>query len=218
MVYYIVKKAVPARDYPSSVSGKKIVQLSVGTVLQVDGGITANNAELGKVYLPAMVDGQRRWVHDAYLTRLDSRRGRALAFAQSLLGSRTGSRAIRWYNGTAAGKADPKPSENFCSTWALWALDQAGVDVAAITARTAEKVRQKAKSCGRWHKKGGGYTPKPGDLVLYHSGGTGGASHTELLVLAAGDKLYTINGNSSGVVRRMERKVSAEYTYGYVEV
>lgn len=36
MSYYVVKKAVAARDFPSSKTGKQVVRLTAGQVVQAD--------------------------------------------------------------------------------------------------------------------------------------------------------------------------------------
>lgn len=218
MSYYVVKKAVAARDFPSSATGKQVVKLTAGQVVQADNCGKFSNTALGKVYLPVLVDGVYRWVHDAYLTAISGKRAVALLHGESWLGKKPGSKAIAWYNSTDSGKADPKPTgEAYCTVGALWGVAQ-GTDLGSLISRTAAKLEKKARNKGIWHAKGGSYEPKPGDLVLFKATGKSSATHTELLASKSGDTLNTINYNASGVCKRQSRKVSDAYTYGYVEM
>ncbi len=218
MSYYVVKKAVAARDFPSSATGNQVVRLTAGQVVQADDCGSFSNTALGKVYLPVLVDGAYLWVHDAYLTAVSSRQAAALLHGESWLGKKPGSKAIAWYNSTDSGKSDPKPtSEAFCTVGALWAVSQ-GTDLGSLISRTAAKLEKKARNRGIWHAKGGDYAPKPGDLVLFRASGKSSATHTELLASVNGETLNTINYNDSGVCKRKTRKVSDDYTYGYVEM
>ncbi|MCC8076406.1 MAG: hypothetical protein LIO95_10790 [Clostridiales bacterium] len=218
MSYYVVKKAVAARDFPSSDTGKQVVKLTAGQVVQADDCGSFSNTALGKVYLPVLVDGAYRWVHDAYLIAISNRQAAALLHGESWLGKKPGSKAIAWYNSTDSGKSDPKPtSEAYCTVGALWGISQ-GTDLGSLISRTAAKLEKKARSKGIWHAKGSSYSPKPGDLVLFKSTGKSSATHTELLASKSGDTLNTINYNDSGVCKRKSRKTTDDYTYGYVEM
>lgn len=217
-MYYIVKKSVPARDFPSSAVGKNMTMLAPGQVVQADDCGVFENTSLHKTYLPCLMDGKRLWVHDAYLDAASSRQAVALLHGELWLGKKPNAKAIAWYNSTPSGKADPKPKgEAHCTVGALWAASM-GADLGSLIARTAAKCEKQARKLGLWHAKGSGYTPKPGDLVLFKASGKSSATHTEILCWKQGDKLYTINFNSSRVCRRMERDVDNGYTYGYIEI
>ncbi|MCC8075273.1 MAG: hypothetical protein LIO95_04910 [Clostridiales bacterium] len=218
MSYYVVKKAVAARDFPSSKTGKQVVKLTAGQVVQTDDCGKFSNTSLNKVYLPVLVDGVYRWVHDAYLIAISDRQAAALLHGESWLGKKPGSKAIAWYNSTDSGKSDPKPtSEAYCTVGAMWGASQ-GTDLGSLISRTAAKLETKARKKGIWHVKGGNYEPKPGDLVQFKSSGKSTATHTELLACKDGSTLNTINYNASKVCKRQTRKVSDDYTYGYVEL
>jgi hypothetical protein len=216
-VYYIVKKAVPLRNFPSSKTGNIVQKLSVGTLVTVDDCGKFVNTELGKTYLPVIVDGNRLWAHETYLQAISERQAAAIKHGESLLGKKPQAKAIAWYNSTSVGKKDPKKKEAYCTVGALWGASQ-GTDLGDLISKNAPTLEKKARKKGIFHAKDSGYTPKPGDLVLFKGSGKTSASHTEVLVLKVGNVLHTINYNSSRVCKRQERKVSDNYTYGYVEI
>jgi hypothetical protein len=216
-MYYIVKKAVPLRDFPSSKVGNVVKKLSIGTLVTADDCGKFVNTELGKTYLPVIMDGSRLWAHDAYLQQITPRQAAAIKHGESWLGRKPQTKAIAWYNSTEQGAKDPKKKENYCTVGALWAAAQ-GTDLGDLIARTAAKCEAKAKEKGLWHAKDSDYNPKPGDLVLFKGKAKNSASHTELLVLKVGNVLHTINYNADKVCKRQERKVSDNYTYGYIDI
>ena len=217
-MYYVVKKQVGGRDFPSSDVGKNVEALVPGQVVQADDCGVFENTALGKTYLPCLIGGRRLWVHDAYLEAVRGRQAAALLHGESWLGKKPNAKAIAWYNSTPSGKADPKPKgEAHCTVGALWAASM-GTDLGSLIARTAAKCEKQVRKQGLWHAKDSGYTPKPGDLVLFRAGGKSSATHTELLCWKQGDKLYTINFNSGRICKRMERDVGDSYTYGYIEI
>jgi hypothetical protein len=163
------------------------------------------------------MDGSRLWAHDAYLQQITPRQAAAIKHGESWLGRKPQTKAIAWYNSTEQGAKDPKKKENYCTVGALWAAAQ-GTDLGDLIARTAAKCEAKAKEKGLWHAKDSDYNPKPGDLVLFKGKAKNSASHTELLVLKVGNVLHTINYNADKVCKRQERKVSDNYTYGYIDI
>jgi hypothetical protein len=216
-MYYIVKKVVPLRDFPSSETGNVIKKLSIGTLVTADDCGKFVNTELGKTYVPLIVDGKRLWAHDAYLQQITPRQAAAIKHGESWLGRKPQTKAIAWYNSTAEGKKSPKKKEAYCTVGALWGVSQ-GTDLGDLISKNAPTLESKAKEKGLWHAKDSNYSLKTGDLVLFKGKAKDSASHTELLVLQVGNVLHTINYNASKVCKRQERKVSDNYTYGYVEI
>lgn len=216
--YYIVKKAVPCRAYPSSATSKSVTKLAVGTLVECVGDGSFTNTNLGKTYLPLNVDGEILWAHDAYLTAITNRQAAAIRHALSKVGVNNRADAIAWYNSTDSGKADPKPSgEAHCTVGAEWGVCQ-GTNLGSLISRTAAKLETKARKKGIWHAKGGDYDPKPGDIVQFKASGKDAATHTELLVLKVGTTLHTINYNASKYGKATTHKTTDSYFYGYVEI
>jgi hypothetical protein len=216
-MYYLVKKKVPARDFPSSKTGKSVKTLAVGTLLEVDTCGRFENKELGKTYLPVLIDNAYYWVHDAYVTAISDAQAAAIKHGESWLGKKPQTKAIAWYNSTPVGKKNPKKKEAYCTVGALWGVSQ-GIDLGDLISKNAPTLETKARKKGIFHAKDSGYTPKCGDLLLCKGSGKTSASHTELIVIKVGETLHTINYNSSGICKRQERKVSDSYVYGYVEM
>jgi hypothetical protein len=217
MLYYIVKKVVPLRDFPSSKVGNVVKKLSIGTLVTVDDCGKFTNTELGKTYLPVIMDGSRLWAHETYLQAISDRQAAAIKHGESWLGRKPQTKAIAWYNSTAEGKKSPKKKEAYCTVGALWGVSQ-GIDLGDLISKNAPTLETKARKKGIFHAKDSGYTPKCGDLLLCKGSGKTSASHTELIVIKVGETLHTINYNSSGICKRQERKVSDSYVYGYVEM
>jgi hypothetical protein len=216
-MYYIVKKEVPLRDFPSSKTGSVIKKLSVGVLVTADDCGKFVNTELGKTYVPVIVDGKRLWAHETYLQAISDRQAAAIKHGESWLGRKPQTKAIAWYNSTEQGKKSPKKKEAYCTVGALWGASQ-GTDLGDLISKNAPTLEEKARKKGIFHAKDSGYTPKCGDLLLCKGSGKTSASHTELLVLKVGNVLHTINYNADKVCKRQERKVSDNYTYGYVEI
>jgi hypothetical protein len=216
-MYYIVKKAVPLRDFPSSKVGNVVKKLSIGTLVTVDDCGKFVNDTLGKTYLPVIMDGSRLWAHDAYLQQITPRQAAAIKHGESWLGRKPQTKAIAWYNSTAEGKKSPKKKEAYCTVGALWGVSQ-GTDLGELISKNAPTLEEKTRQKGIFHAKNSDYSPKTGDLVLFKGKAKNSASHTELLVLKVGNVLHTINYNADKVCKRQERKVSDNYTYGYIDI
>ncbi len=218
MSYYIVNRAVSAREYPSSDTGKSVTKLAAGTLVECVGDGSFTNTSLNKTYLPILVDGTVRWVHDAYLVAVTNGQAAAIRHGLSMVGVNNRAKAIAWYNSTDSGKADPKPTtEAHCTVGALWGVCQ-GTNLGSLISRTAAKLETKARKKGIWHSKSGSYSPKPGDIVQFKADGKSAATHSELLVLKYGTTLYTIDYNNDKYGKRRTRKTTDSYTYGYVEI
>lgn len=216
--YYIVKKKVPCRTYPSSATSKSVTSLAVGTLVECVGDGSFTNTDLGKTYLPIKVDGETLWAHDAYLTPITNGQAAAIKHGLSKVGVNNRADAIKWYNSTASGKKNPKPSgEAHCTVGAEWGVCQ-GTNMGDLISRTAAKLETKARKRGLWHDKDGDYAPKTGDIVQFKATGKSAATHSELLRLKDDNTLYTIDYNDDKCGKLRARKITDDYTYGYVEI
>lgn len=89
----------------------------------------------------------------------------------------------------------------WCAVFVSWCANQAGISTNVVP-KTASVITMHEffKNSGRFHPKGSGYIPKPGDIMIQRSGG---ASHIGIVYASDNNKFYTIEGNTSdGVFRR----------------
>jgi hypothetical protein len=102
---------------------------------------------------------------------------------------------IAQYRAATAGSPGPGP---WCAYFASWACRQAGVPVGdhGEGFGSVDALYAWAQRSGRAAPSGSGYTPKPGDLIVFHE-------HIGIVeaVLPNG-QLQTIEGNSSDRVSR----------------
>jgi CHAP domain len=99
-----------------------------------------------------------------------------------------------WGAGTTSGCASGTRSEEWCADFAAWAWQQADVSFtygfgSGDINAGAVSFYQWGKAHGTWHAAGSGYTPQPGDAVVYglNSGGTSAAHVAIVTGYTAGD-------------------------------
>lgn len=111
------------------------------------------------------------------------------------------------------------PGAPWCAMFVSWCCNQAGVstDIVPKTASVAD-FTSFAKSHNLFHAKAG-YTPQPGDIIIY---GSGGNEHTGLVYGTDGDNVITIEGNTSsgnnadgGSCKKKTVSLSNSWIYGY---
>ncbi|MEI7819126.1 MAG: CHAP domain-containing protein [bacterium] len=65
---------------------------------------------------------------------------------------------------------------------------------------------------GEFHPVGDGYTPQPGDIVIFKSNG---ASHTGIVEKFENDRFYTIEGNTSNAVKKRDYAITYNKLTGF---
>ena len=146
---------------------------------------------------------------------------RVLELARGELGATSGDKYIRYYN-EITGAGLPLGC-SWCAAWVTWIMRHAGVPLDSVL---------NYKGCttgvdwfiarGRFYGRGSGYTPKPGDIVMYEwrPGDNGtpsddGADHTGIVERVENGKIYTLEGNNGGICCRDWWSVWNEYIEGY---
>lgn len=101
---------------------------------------------------------------------------------------------------------------SWCHMFVSWCANQAGIasDIVPKTASTSTGMAW-FKQKGLFKYKGK-YTPKRGDIIYFKSAG---ASHVGIVEKASGNKVYTIEGNTSNKVARREYLLNAAKITGY---
>lgn len=87
-------------------------------------------------------------------------------------------------------------SQPWCAAFVTWCAGQAGLlDSSTIPNYVGCSAGVSwFQSKGQFQVEGSGYTPQPGDIVFY---GSGGGSHTGIVVSADENYVYTVEGNTS---------------------
>jgi hypothetical protein len=102
---------------------------------------------------------------------------------------------IAQYRAATAGAPGPGP---WCAYFTSWATRQAGVPVGdnGEGFGSVDALYAWAQRTGRGHAAGSGYTPKPGDLIVFNQ-------HIGIVEnVLPGGQIQTIEGNSSDQVAR----------------
>ena len=106
----------------------------------------------------------------------------------------------------------------WCAAWAMNMLKNHGVlDISGCSnPNYCPTVKSWAEKQGIYRKQGSGYTPQPGDAILFDFG-KGRASHIGIVQKVENGKVYTIEGNSSDGVRKRTYSLSSGSIIGYVD-
>lgn len=125
--------------------------------------------------------------------------------AQRELGGEAGGwKYISWYGGFGRGTA-------WCAIFISWCADRAGALGTAVPrfASVAEGMSwYKGKGL---YKAKSGYTPKRGDIIFFKNG----MSHVGLVVSSDGQRVHTIEGNSTNRVEKNSYSLSYNGISGY---
>ncbi len=125
---------------------------------------------------------------------------------------------IRTYRTAVTGAGeDPDAAEPWCADFASWVRKQAGVPFGKDGTgedHTVAMVKY-AKQEGTWHARAG-YTPKPGDLVLFSFRGDSNVDHVAVVTKVANGRVYTIGGNEQDRVKASNYRLGDTRMVGYI--
>ena len=113
-----------------------------------------------------------------------------------------------------------KYTDEWCATTVSAAFIQAGLTDIAPTECSCGKMIDLYKKMGRW-KESDGYTPKPGDVIMYDwqdSGSgdnTGNPDHVGIVASVSGKTIKVIEGNKNEAVAYRSMTVGGRYIRGY---
>lgn len=102
----------------------------------------------------------------------------------------------------------------WCACFLSWGLAQVK-DNLADTPQYAnvEKFMEEYFYPSSWKAKS--ETPEPGDIIFFDWDGNGDADHVGAVLLVSGDAVYTIEGNSAGMVALRKYSLTDERILGY---
>ncbi|MCR5660586.1 MAG: CHAP domain-containing protein [bacterium] len=106
----------------------------------------------------------------------------------------------------------------WCAAWAMNMLNDHGVlDTSSCSnVNSCPTVKSWAQNQGIWKSHSSGYTPQPGDAIMFDWDGNGGAQHIGIVERVENGKVYTIEGNASDSVKEKSYSLSSGYILGYI--
>lgn len=119
--------------------------------------------------------------------------------------------AVKYFNSSKQGVA-------WCAVFVGWCFLQCfGKDV-ALRLQCQPRSGNAGAGCGaaaRYYKEKGRFstTPEAGDQIFFSNGSE--VSHTGIVEKVEGGKVYTIEGNSDGMVTKHKYRLDSERIYGY---
>ena len=105
---------------------------------------------------------------------------------------------------------------NWCHAFISWCANECGFIEEGIIPRTGscETGRQWFITRNEYQERGS-YEPAPGDIVYFRHGSETVSHHVGIVEYAENGILHTIEGNSSGMVKRREYAMTASRIMGY---
>ncbi len=111
--------------------------------------------------------------------------------------------------------------EAWCADFASWVLKEAGTPFTGGASGGwripgVDSVRAYFEQNNAYHPVNTGYTPKPGDIVIYQTGSLPYPHHVNIVISVDGEKMTTIGGNESGQIKKADHEsYNASYITGY---
>jgi len=133
--------------------------------------------------------------------------GTLLEIAETQLGNVGGEPYWSWYgfNSRVA----------WCACFVSWCADQVGYIDAGIIPRFSlcDDGITWFKNRSQWQS--GGYTPAPGDIIFFDWDGDASSDHVGIVERVEGDRVHTIEGNTSDSCARRSYKLDSDSIMGY---
>ncbi|GAA0965016.1 hypothetical protein GCM10009555_003490 [Acrocarpospora macrocephala] len=111
---------------------------------------------------------------------------------------------------------------DWCADFAKYVWRKAGVKYADIPEGSggvldgwAASFKNYGTTYGTWHTRGSGYTPQPGDAVVFDWDQSGDIDHVGIVKSADGSTVYTIEGNSGDKIQAKSYSRSNVDIVGY---
>ena len=127
--------------------------------------------------------------------------------AMGQLGNKGGEKFWSWYGF--------KNREEWCALFLSWCEDQCGY----LKSEKAPKFAIVSDGADwfvlrdQWRLMGD--TPEPGDLIFFDWDQDGGRDHVGIVTAVVGDKVFTVEGNSSDLCRQKRYSLDDPVIYGY---
>ena len=151
-------------------------------------------------------------------------RDKIIQLAEAEIGTKGGydsgdDKYIKWYNETC-GTTFSVNTTPWCAIWVSYIYRHAGVATSILPnfAGCTNLRDSFAKKKGLWRARGSGYTPKKADPILFDWDATGDCDHVGIFNYISGNKIYTIEGNTSKSVAVRSYDINSVKIAGFVEV
>lgn len=110
--------------------------------------------------------------------------------------------------------------EAWCADFVSWVLKEAGVPFTGgnegWNIPSVQSVQAYFEKIGTWHARGSGYTPQPGDVVVYNEGQDPYPQHVNIVIEVNGKGMTTIGGNEGNKVsKNTHNSFEASYITGF---
>ena len=103
----------------------------------------------------------------------------------------------------------------WCASFVSWCLRQSGVPSSvAVSEVSCQRMVDWYRSTSVFHRRGDGYRPVPGDIIMFRYG-SGGANHVGLVIGVEDGRVYTIEGNTSDMVGLRSYSLNNSAILGY---
>ena len=103
----------------------------------------------------------------------------------------------------------------WCASFVSWCLRQSGVPSSvAVNEVSCQRMVDWYRSASVFHRRGDGYRPVPGDIIMFRYG-SGGANHVGLVIGVEDGRVYTIEGNTSDMVGLRSYSLNNSAILGY---
>lgn len=101
--------------------------------------------------------------------------------------------------GATSGRKYIGSNAAWCNAFVSWVFRQCGVPSSNMPQGNCTRATMPMfKKYGRFHMRGDGYTPQPGDVVYFYFGRIAPVDHVGIVEYMSGGVMHTIEGNTSG--------------------
>ena len=175
---------------------RRIIALIIATAIAVGGGLLTGRAIGNKTYADEM-KSVVSVVGDKPIVKV----------AMEQLGNKGGEPFWSWYGF--------KSHEEWCALFISWCADKCGY----LKSGAAPKFALVSDGADwfvlrdQWRLMGD--TPEPGDLIFFDWEQDGSRDHVGIVTGVVGDKVFTVEGNSSDLCRQKRYSLDDPVIYGY---
>lgn len=175
---------------------RRLIAIIVAAVIAVGGGYLAGRAIGNKTYADEL-SKVVSVVNDKPIVNV----------AMGQLGNKGGKPFWSWYGF--------KQREEWCAFFVSWCEDQCGYLKKELAPKFAIVSDGADWFVLRDQWRPIGDTPEPGDLIFFDWDQDGGRDHVGIVTGVVGDKVFTVEGNSSDMCRQKRYSLDDPAIYGY---
>lgn len=155
----------------------------------------------------AQRDAARRTAVRAALTQVGVRE----------VGNNGGRRLVMYRRAVTGPGEDPRAREPWCADFVSWAWKRSGIPL-GFGGQGSDYVPELvawARLTRRWNWARDGYRPRPGDLVVFRSGGSR-QGHIGMVTKVGRGRIYTVEGNLKDRVMRRSLRPWSPMVTGFI--